>query len=312
MNLNEHGEECPGGFVPVNNDFDEGNKDTQGNRAPDNYPDPTYGDRIARGDAELRTATLYITAPEGVTQGNWYIGQGGIAGIPKVKLWMWKDEPVNKWVDVGTSYFETDAEMPLTRSFIIEGIAHSNALRDTNIYAGAGGMTDTVFLSVVEVDTDVDSDNNNGFDDPARTIKEEWFEEKPDEPGKIVSVNDGDADGDGIPDFADGYGLFAGSWNGSPDGEGVGGGEPDPSSTLEGVSFVPYILDLRGVKFAEDARIGFLYSGSDPALVDRTGSGTTSDPYVYTLPQSGSLRLWTKTPMSAGRWDRRLLRQANR
>jgi hypothetical protein len=90
-------------------------------------------------------------------------------------------------------------------------------------------------------------------------------------------------DNDGIPDFADGYNLYGGT-----------------SATLEGVNFVPYILDLRGIEFADDARIRFYYSASHPWLdtsntpggVVRTGTGTPEDPFVYT-PGPGNFRLWT-------------------
>jgi hypothetical protein len=67
---------------------------------------------------------------------------------------------------------------------------------------------DTVRLTAVRIDLDVDSDNTNGFDAPARTDCEDQIEDaasKPDLPGKFVQVNDNDDDGDGIPDFADGF-----------------------------------------------------------------------------------------------------------
>ncbi len=274
MGMNEHDEECPGGFMPVNNDFDENNKNILGNRVPDNESDSVFGPRIRANDNELRTATLYITAPSEVTQATWSIG---IAGVPKIKLWMWKDAPINKWVDIYSGITETSA-MPLTRSFIIEGIKHSTELRDVTIGASAGGEYDLVKLTLPEVDTDVDSDNNNSLNDPLRTPQEEGLEDQDGKPGKIFAVNDGDVDGDGIPDFADGYSLFS---------------EPN-FDTLANGRFIPYILDLSGVKFLEDARIGIQYNPSNPASVARTGSGTPVDPYVYTPQGSYSLRLWTR------------------
>ena len=55
MGMDEDHEEDPGGFMPVNNDFDEQNTDAAGNFIPDNRPDWVYEDRIVAGDSELRS-----------------------------------------------------------------------------------------------------------------------------------------------------------------------------------------------------------------------------------------------------------------
>ncbi len=308
MDMGEETEVDPGGFMRVNSDFDESNKDSSGNFVPDAQPNHTTtingGHRIVAGDAELRLATLYVSGPSEVEEGAWTI-----TFPDKVKLWIWRAHPICKWVSIDSGHSETTA-LPAAQQFMVEGIAPSQSLRDVTITAsldgessstdggagdgdgggaalpGGSGASDTAKLTLVDVDADVDSDNNNAADDPARTHKEDALEDKTGEPGKILSVNDGDVDGDGIPDFADGYSL-------------VGGG-PNAAS-LVGVTFVPYILDLRGLPDSELVRIRFLYSGSHPwhdspttpGGVVRTGSGTAQDPYVWT-PGPGHLRLWTR------------------
>jgi len=47
-----------GAFIPVNQNFDEANKDGDGDPVPDNQPDNSQGDRIVAGDSDLRIATL--------------------------------------------------------------------------------------------------------------------------------------------------------------------------------------------------------------------------------------------------------------
>jgi len=266
--MREDAEEDPGGFMPVNNDFDEQHAAISGDPMLDNQPHTGTGHRIVANDAELRQATLYVSARDGVTSGSRTLNYS-----PKLVLWEWASD---RWriFHSGTSRTEN---MPIAKTFIVEGLEHSNALRDAAISAAAGGDSDVAKLTVVGVDSDVDSDNDGGLENPSRNNLKESLEGKTGELGKILSVNDGDTDDDGIPDFADGYNLY---------------GDVD-SAELDDVSFTPFILDLRGIVFSNQARLGFFYDQSVPHLVERTGSGTTEDPYLYT-PASGLLRLWTK------------------
>lgn len=145
-----------------------------------------------------------------------------------------------------------------------------------NINDPGGLLWDDFSFSPVGIDVDVDSDNNNGFD-PAfpRSFDgnaEDQIEDSTSQPGKLIAVNDDDTDGDGIPDFADGFGLFAG---------------PNYSATAN-ERFVPMVLELpEGVDPAV-AKVRFLYDGSDPARVDL---GVEDGVY---RPAPGSLRIWRK------------------
>jgi hypothetical protein len=126
------------------------------------------------------------------------------------------------------------------------------------------------------LDVDVDSDNNNGTADPARSITEEQIEDRQGEvtkPGKVVFVNDGDTDGDHVPDFADGIDLY------------------DQFTDKANGPFVPVIVELPQGVDLNQARVKFLYSASSPRLLQR--QGTQQSGYTYTLP-SGALRLWRK------------------
>jgi hypothetical protein len=132
------------------------------------------------------------------------------------------------------------------------------------------------FLSVLDmgVDLDVDSDNNGGTHPgaPARSAAEDAVEDVSGDdsaPGKVILVNDGDSDGDGIVDFADGYDLDAAT--------------PADDGPLR-TRFVPMILEL-GAGLESGAKVRLSYPASDP----RTVSASSDDPYK--LPE-GRLRLW--------------------
>jgi len=94
-----------------------------------------------------------------------------------------------------------------------------------------------------------------------------------------VAGRDGDMDGDGIPDYADGYNLMGCG----TDDDYTTSGSTDPGLTP---------VAIGGVNLPEGAVIHVDYDASAPLDVTWTGTGTTEDPYVFTLPTSGSQRLW--------------------
>jgi len=61
----------------------------------------------------------------------------------------------------------------------------------------------TARLKKTCIDLDIDSDNNNAFNAPARSDEEEDIQDDPSLPGKIIAVNNQDIDDDGVPDYAD-------------------------------------------------------------------------------------------------------------
>jgi hypothetical protein len=91
----------------------------------------------------------------------------------------------------------------------------------------------------------------------------------------IVTVNDGDADNDAIPDYADGF-----------DWDGINGNVDDTSA---GVSFIPWSVTLDGPIDVSKAKVRLTYSNSDPAAVARP----VTPLYYYTVP-TGNLRIWKK------------------
>jgi hypothetical protein len=141
---------------------------------------------------------------------------------------------------------------------------------------------------------DIDSDNTNGFDDPDGTPEEDRIEDDATKPGKILAVNDNDDDGDGIPDYADGF-----DWDGiTSEDDRAAFDDPNTPEHEPQEQFVPVILVLPEGVNPSVAKVKLTYSASDPANVGRTGEGTPEDPYVYT-PAAGALRLWTKDGSAA-------------
>ncbi|MCA9298817.1 MAG: hypothetical protein KDA28_07110, partial [Phycisphaerales bacterium] len=127
------------------------------------------------------------------------------------------------------------------------------------------------FITVAPVDLDIDTDNDDGLDLPGPGGDD--VEADPDRLGKIIVSNTGDDDGDGIPDFADGFDL-------------------DPSDPRDdetpGERFVPLRLSI-----TEGSTVRFLYDASDPADVARV-----PDPLGLRPPRAepgpGRLRLWRR------------------
>jgi hypothetical protein len=99
------------------------------------------------------------------------------------------------------------------------------------------------------------------------------------EPGKVVLINDADADNDGIPDYADGYNLHA---------------EIESDDTVPGASFIPVQVGFYAID-PPNAKVKFTYTASDPTAV----TSTSTNPYQ--LPASGKMRLWLND--ADGQWD---------
>lgn len=148
---------------------------------------------------------------------------------------------------------------------------------------------DQAKLTGVAVDLDVDSDNNNGFDPafPRSFVDnaEDAIEDDETKPGKIIVVNDNDDDGDGIPDFADGFNRYP---------------EIPADDATAGERFIPVVLEIAAELEPSTFAFRLSYDASDPALVDlgvETGTYTAGP---------GSVRLWTRdgaVPRTATRFD---------
>src|SRR5690606_21003945 len=96
----------------------------------------------------------------------------------------------------------------------------------------------------------------------ARDAAEEQIEGDAALPGKRITINDGDIDGDGVADTADGF-----------DADGDAGTADDLAS---GLRFTPLVLELAHVAAPASATVRFNYDAAAP--------GSTG----------GTLRIWRK------------------
>jgi hypothetical protein len=76
-----------------------------------------------------------------------------------------------------------------------------------NTLTGSGG-SDSIKMTIIEIDLDIDSDNSSLGSAAGRTALEEFLEDHDYAPGKVIVPNFGDFDNDGILDCWDGYKVF--------------------------------------------------------------------------------------------------------
>ena len=177
--------------------------------------------------------------------------------------------------------------------------AHLDAAGDPGQYAASlllcsvdepnrhSGVEDTASFNVSVAGSPllIDANNDDGLDVPTLDNTPESEQQTfgdTTQPGKLISVNAGDKDGDGIPDYADGYNLFTDQSDSA-----------NPPTSDQGAGFVPITVQIPSWIDPANLQLTFTYSASDPNLVTRSGSGTDDDPYTYS-PADGSLRLWIK------------------
>jgi hypothetical protein len=175
--------------------------------------------------------------------------------------------------------------------FWVEGLVNSASLNDIEIKAKIGDEEDPVKISVIEVDLDVDSKNEHAFDtsgfDTDAVDKIEMSDETTD-PGKIVifspSANSDADQGDQVPDFADGFKLKS----------------PSEFASCANLKFVPLRVDLKTPFDPQNAKVSFHYEkmskpklDGDDAGLSVSGTGTSENPYVFTVLKGG-MRLWNK------------------
>jgi hypothetical protein len=116
------------------------------------------------------------------------------------------------------------------------------------------------------VDLDIDSNNDNRLLAPDRSSIEEAMERTV---GKQIVINDNDTDGDGVPDYADGFGY---------------GDLPTTKQGIAGKRFTPIILQIPDYLPLEAMRVTFSYASSAPDTMKAN----------FELPNDGGLiRLWT-------------------
>ncbi|NNG00153.1 MAG: alpha/beta hydrolase [Desulfobacteraceae bacterium] len=136
------------------------------------------------------------------------------------------------------------------------------------------------------IDLDIDSDNNDGYkeypqwwpspeEDDAESIAN--YEGNPismqNSSGKLIVVNDDDADNDTIPNYAEGFGKFT--------------VDDDPNPNAAG-DFTPLLVQIYDNIDIKKAKVRFTYSESDPDKMEKTDK---KDPIAY-VPAPGKMRIW--------------------
>lgn len=271
-------EEDPGAYVGLNNDDDDqdGTLDSGSSESPVEGEDDLVAATIsfAPGSLDFGTLTLQVNNS----------GDGRVAlwddaskttSLPAPKSWdlsCYGSQPKTVWLE-GTALSSAAKDIELKLGFC----SSPGDLADEGT-GGRYGLEDKVMVTVMVADLDIDSDNNNQAGDPDHSDAEEVLEDNPYAVGKVIAINDNDDNGNGIPDFADGFDFDTSD-------------SADDQNVDE--KFVPITITLPGSNVLadiSDARLTISYSGSDPAGVQRSGS-----PGHYTYaPASGALRLWTK------------------
>lgn len=200
------------------------------------------------------------------------------------------------WDDLGKSMelelpFEWDLDSENVPGIVwIEGVERSESEADVTFLLryendDGGEVEDRVNVTVLEVDLDIDSNNDNGFDPPAGSEAEDEIEDVEGDPfqeGKLLVVNHDDDDQDRITDFADGFNS-----------------DTAPAATDDDANademFVPLVIKLLEPIDADEATVRITYDASDPAAVNVVP--VPQDPPTVTLPDyqkaPGNLRLWT-------------------
>ncbi len=208
----------------------------------------------------------------------------------------------------------------LIKQFFLEGWLPSDSVGEVKVSAslapeggGSASMTATDKTTVFEVDIDIDSDNQDGLNaEFVATEEEDQIEASPtlkrdlctglvgsrsERYGKIVFESGfQDADGDGVPDFADGFGLAMAdfpAWT-----------NPDPVAVGADVRFVPVQIVLPRPYNPDNTQIE-ISCATVPASVPRDGEGLaklvatapdgTQSPAGYQLKTPG-IRLWRCPP----------------
>ena len=139
-------------------------------------------------------------------------------------------------------------------------------------------------FTVVEIDLDVDSDNNNLLATPDENDTEDYMEANPELPGKFVLANTLDRTGNGNPDFVDGMSI---------DGLTLFG----ESGAEKSNEFTPMKVTIQDFIDLATAKVKFTYSESRPD--SSTITKTDADPEnnipfdTYTIDY-GKLRIWKK------------------
>ncbi len=193
------------------------------------------------------------------------------------------------WVKAGHPYKASELGFDASfsdRTFYIEGIHPSAGIPGDYVEVtfcrdgtASSATTDKVYFTVIDVDIDMDSDNSRAVRmGPDGTSAEDQCEEQSGLPGKYVQVNHGDADGDTIRDYVDGFGI-----------RGAGGLCYNQDLNNASVNFTPLVLTIPAPIDLSQASITFVYDGSDPSAISINAAHPENN-----APAAGRIRIWLK------------------
>lgn len=171
----------------------------------------------------------------------------------------------------GTNLVDLSATSNITRIEIV------------NITDAAGLIWDDFSFKVSGVDAQIDSDNNNALNDPDGNTAEDSIEFDQDKPGKIVFVDNSDTDGDGIPDFADGYNF---------DGQSDTPEHQADDTAGNNLHFAHFVISIPKSVDTGVAKIKIIYDASDPN--DNSQIIRGADDRYEAAVGAHRLRIWTK------------------
>jgi len=264
----------PSRFVPIHN------ADTDNDGIPDRHDNdgsaPFIPLQVQVSPAVSDTAMIRFVYPKASTP----VTAGAPFDPGTIRLWTADGNELRNPNDVLSSgnFISHGTAYPLSAiggTFYIEGIrpdivAGGSVVTvevDPDGLSGALGyvLVNKLAFTVVNVDLDADSDNRDGFENSAAEEAVEMAGS-----GKMICVNDGDADGDLIPDYAE-----------------VGLTLETKDANQAGARFTPVSVRFSNAIDLFQAEIRLTYAASNPS----SGSVQTAP---YTRPSGQPLRIWTR------------------
>jgi peptidoglycan/xylan/chitin deacetylase (PgdA/CDA1 family) len=118
--------EDSGGVIRINADFDEKNRNAQGNPLADYQPDEKKGHRIVEDDPDLLGESFSIEGKSG--KGKWKL-------IFPDNIIIWGKSSKGKYSELISSKFSDEVAIPFTCNFKVEGIKGSRTTNDAKILA---------------------------------------------------------------------------------------------------------------------------------------------------------------------------------
>jgi len=190
------------------------------------------------------------------------------SGIPSHKIFpdFFAQNPMKLFIE-GLQKSDSPLDVEIRASFVPDVVPNFVVNQGLGIeFEPYQSVADVVKLTVVNVDLDIDANNDDVIDDTDDSVED--IADVDTTPGKVILVNDGDVDSDGIPDYADGFDDIPG-WA--------------DDDIIEGGQFVPLELTIPAALINPTIEIS--YSASFPSKIQET----VSNPYIF---PAGNLRLW--------------------